>query len=83
MSLVGVFTSDDGSIHNEQATYDEGIARAGDQVRVQSVGEGNDLYDDHDRTWLLLLLLDVPCLLYLLWWLKVKRWRGPRARQTP
>jgi hypothetical protein len=53
----------------------------GDQVRVQAVGDEGELYADRDRTWLLLLVLDVPCVLYLLWWFKNRRWRGPRAAQ--
>jgi hypothetical protein len=78
---VGVFTSDDGTVYDDEAEFDEGIKRAGDEVRAQAVGDAGELYSDHDRTWLYILAADVPATLYVLWWLRVRRWKGTRSEQ--
>ncbi|ROR90886.1 hypothetical protein [Nocardioides aurantiacus] len=78
---VGVFISDDGSVYDDEAEYDEGIGRAGDEVRTQAVGVAGELYSDNDRTWLWALAVDVPAALYVAWWFKVRRWRGTRNEQ--
>jgi hypothetical protein len=79
---VEVFASDDGLVHNDEAEYDEGIKRAGDQVSAQAVGDASELYGDHDRTWWYIIAIDIPATLYVLWWLKVQRWRGTREQQV-
>jgi hypothetical protein len=77
----GIFFSDDGTVYNDEATYQKGIDHSGDQVRAQAVGDSGELYPEDDHTWLWLIAVDVPGVLYLLWWFKRRRWRGPRAEQ--
>jgi hypothetical protein len=79
----GEFESDDGRIHLDDAFFDDqDLKHPGDQARAQKVQGDESLYKPDDKFWALLLVADVGCLGYVAWWVRSRRWRGPRKQQA-
>ena len=79
----GEFDSDDGSIHREDAFFDsDDLKRPGDQARAQKVEGDESLYSPNDRSWLLVALADVGCVVYIAWWVRTRRWRRSRTEDA-
>ncbi|MFC7505385.1 hypothetical protein ACOACQ_15090 [Nocardioides sp. CPCC 206347] len=81
---TGTFESDDGQILDKHAYFSgEDVERAGDKVRAQKGVAGDEsVYSPDSKDWLYILVADVGCLAYVVWYFRARRRSRRRAPET-
>lgn len=84
-SWRGTFVSDDGKIRDEHADFgSEELKRVGDEVRAQKgVGRDASIYSPDSRGWIVLVVADIACLGYAVWFVRAHLRYRRYGRTTP